>query len=594
MIFLKVLVENREMKLLVFTLFIAVTTLERTAESFNVTCSTTSLLLQIYKNGSLNCLAEELISDRNSSLQVSVVKINGGDCGTQDEMPITQVRDSVSDNQTKSVMVLFHNVSWQSIGNYSLKVIFGNVTKESNFSIEVYDVPVLPKASSIGYMIHIDRSELVFAFYGPLPKRDKCAKNLPISYEAGYRLQNCSKVGEHGKFDYSLVPDTDGKSMDQLWYAESLTVCKEKEMGYCKVQIDLTARNSFGILTAMTFVSDRVSNAVNLQVFSLMCNPTSKSVIVTWESPCKVYDYSYSVRYKDTSNGTMQTINIGNSDEQSLKYTIKDLRPATTYKVCVRAKNMQNYRTSDRCCKPDVKTKEDIPSRNPEIIGVQHIDPKNGDIRWKVAVFWKLPEPQFWNGKVFVVVKYWETRKPNDFEKSRSLTSSQTNFTLNDLYFDRDYFVQVCLCTSKGCSCSKKKYVGHKKSEPGSGKEWMAPVISICGVALLVILVIVGYVIYRCRKDSKYGTLHEEQTGTNGLAEDSVVNPRPYHDYEEPSSGTVQVTTANYDVAPLQNNSDNESALESDREENLNAGSLQIHENELQDERNDIELVRRV
>ena len=74
----------------------------------------------------------------------------------------------------------------------------------------------------------------------------------------------------------------------------------------------------------------------------------------------------------------------------------------------------------------------------------------------------------------------------------------------------------------------------------------------------------------------------------------SKVNPRSYHDYEEPSSGTVQVTTANYDVAPLQNNSDNESALESDREENLNAGSLQIHENELQDERNDIELVRRV
>ena len=114
------------------------------AESFNVTCSTTSLLLQIYKNGSLNCLAEELISDRNSSLQVSVVKINGGDCGTQDEMPITQVRDSVSDNQTKSVMVLFHNVSWQSIGNYSLKVIFGNATKESNFSIEVYGIFYVP------------------------------------------------------------------------------------------------------------------------------------------------------------------------------------------------------------------------------------------------------------------------------------------------------------------------------------------------------------------------------------------------------------------------------------------------------------------
>ena len=31
-----------------------------------------------------------------------------------------------------------------------------------------------------------------------------------------------------------------------------------------------------------------------------------------------------------------------------------------------------------------------VPSRNPEIIGVQHIDPKNGDIRWKVAVFWKV------------------------------------------------------------------------------------------------------------------------------------------------------------------------------------------------------------
>ena len=66
-----------------------------------------------------------------------------------------------------------------------------------------------------------------------------------------------------------------------------------------------------------------------------------------------------------------------------------------------------------------------------------------------------------------VTVKYWETRKPNKFEKSRNLTSSLTNYTLNDLYFDRDYFVQVCLCTNKGCSCSDKKFVGQKQSEKG-------------------------------------------------------------------------------------------------------------------------------
>ena len=109
------------------------------AESFNVTCSK-SLLLEVNKNGSLNCLVEELISEWNSSPQISVAKSNGGNCSAKAEKPIIQVRDSVSDNQTKSITVLFHHVTLQSTGNYSLKVIFGNATKESNFSMEVYGI----------------------------------------------------------------------------------------------------------------------------------------------------------------------------------------------------------------------------------------------------------------------------------------------------------------------------------------------------------------------------------------------------------------------------------------------------------------------
>ena len=31
-----------------------------------------------------------------------------------------------------------------------------------------------------------------------------------------------------------------------------------------------------------------------------------------------------------------------------------------------------------------------VPSKGPEIIGLQHVDPKNGDIRWKLTVFWKV------------------------------------------------------------------------------------------------------------------------------------------------------------------------------------------------------------
>ena len=71
------------------------------------------------------------------------------------------------------------------------------------------------------------------------------------------------------------------------------------------------------------------------------------------------------------------------------------------------------------------------------------------------------------------------------------------------------------------------------------------------------------------------------------------MNPRVFHPYEEPSSGTVTAPSA-YDEPPLPNNVDTESALESDREEYLNAGTLQIHGNELQNEGDDIELVQHV
>ena len=123
------------------------------------------------------------------------------------------------------------------------------------------DVPFLPDVSAIGYMAHFDHFAVVFAFYAILPKRDKCAKNLPISYEASYRLQNCTKRGEWGSFVCSQVQDSDVKDKDLFCYAESLTVCREEKLAECKMQIDLTARNSFGISTAMSFVSDYVSNA---------------------------------------------------------------------------------------------------------------------------------------------------------------------------------------------------------------------------------------------------------------------------------------------------------------------------------------------
>ena len=100
-------------------------------KTFHIVCLQSLLLLQVNQNGSLNCMVKEMISRKNSTMNVVVKKVNNT-CGEQiQKQPVVKVKHSI-------VEVLFRNISWQAEGSYLLSATIGNVTKVENFSIQVY------------------------------------------------------------------------------------------------------------------------------------------------------------------------------------------------------------------------------------------------------------------------------------------------------------------------------------------------------------------------------------------------------------------------------------------------------------------------
>ena len=100
-------------------------------KTFHIVCLQSSLLLQVNQNGSLNCMVKEMISRKNSTMNVFVTKVNNT-CEEQiQKQPVVKVKHSI-------VEVLFRNISWQAEGSYLLSATIGNVTKVENFSIQVY------------------------------------------------------------------------------------------------------------------------------------------------------------------------------------------------------------------------------------------------------------------------------------------------------------------------------------------------------------------------------------------------------------------------------------------------------------------------
>ena len=66
-----------------------------------------------------------------------------------------------------------------------------------------------------------------------------------------------------------------------------------------------------------------------------------------------------------------------------------------------------------------------------------------------------------------MIVEYSELRKPNTAKKSKNLSTNLTNYTLGSLYYDRDYYVRVSLCTKIGCKVSDWRYIAHLPSTAG-------------------------------------------------------------------------------------------------------------------------------
>ena len=72
-----------------------------------------------------------------------------------------------------------------------------------------------------------------------------------------------------------------------------------------------------------------------------------------------------------------------------------------------------------------------------------------------------------------MIVEYNETRKPNDAVRSKHISTNQKNYTLDDLYHDRDYLVKVKLCTKIGCRDSATEYIPHFSSSSHKGRKFV-------------------------------------------------------------------------------------------------------------------------
>ena len=104
------------------------------SKPFQLTCSHSSLLLQVGKNGSLSCQVRDVTPSFNSTFNVNVTSFHG----SQFEGPVIQVVDSLFNNKTKVVNIFFPNVTWLAAGDYSLEVKFQNVTRRTMFTLKVY------------------------------------------------------------------------------------------------------------------------------------------------------------------------------------------------------------------------------------------------------------------------------------------------------------------------------------------------------------------------------------------------------------------------------------------------------------------------
>ena len=122
-------------------------------------------------------------------------------------------------------------------------------------------VPALPKVSTINYTTHWSSGSETFAFRAVLPKKEKCANNMSVSYTASYRIQSCSLRGQTGSFECKIVPNSDGENRNIICFSESLLVCQNKGLRHCRLEINMTAINNYGNSTTLNFTSKSIYTA---------------------------------------------------------------------------------------------------------------------------------------------------------------------------------------------------------------------------------------------------------------------------------------------------------------------------------------------
>ena len=84
---------------------------------------------------------------------------------------------------------------------------------------------------------------------------------MTVSYTASYRIQNCSLKGQTGSFECKRVPDSNLKDRDMECFSESLLVCQNEDLSYCRLDIQMTARSNIGNSTTLNFTSKRIYTA---------------------------------------------------------------------------------------------------------------------------------------------------------------------------------------------------------------------------------------------------------------------------------------------------------------------------------------------
>ena len=92
-----------------------------------------------------------------------------------------------------------------------------------------------------------------------MPKLNKCAKKLEkVSYIASYVAKGCIIDKMQGDFVCKIVQDTDLKDRDVVCYSESLLVCQNEDLKFCRLQINLTAKNNIGNTSMLNFTSQMI------------------------------------------------------------------------------------------------------------------------------------------------------------------------------------------------------------------------------------------------------------------------------------------------------------------------------------------------